>query len=676
MSKHTLYFDIESYRAGREIELGPRTFVRLFQYAWNDGPVQMTTDYDEMLEIVRAADYVVGHNIISFDLTALFGYDSIEPLYMAMQRRVVDTYYLAHLLLPAPEKYRRRNGSWAAETDDPVGHAKGWLGLDNLCYQFGLPGKLGDLKELAKKYNPEGTKVGDLEYGLIDLEDPDFLAYADADVIAGRDLYRYLLHEIRKQNYPGEYIWREMELLSATVGQMHRNGILVDQEYANARIQEQETEKAETLKFLVENYDFPTTGKSPWASAVGKEATLRALADFGFTPENTAEWERTPKGAPKLGGKDLLTFAEGTEAEPFVRALGALKGMRAISNTVLENVKEDGRVHPQITSLQRSGRWSFTDPGVTIFGEHNERLRADKALFVASEGNVLAGFDYSSADARAMASLSGDDEYAKRFATDDDGNALYDAHNLTGEAVFGADAYYGNGPRDAKARPPLRPATKPIGHGSNYQIGAYKLANGINKACREEGLDLFFWAPAGKNKDGTSRAKPIPVPDAYKHVVRNDELTGEPIPEGMFLARDLLAQMKDSYPWLTRYKERQYEFGEQHGYVENAWKRRMQVIKSRAYTQAPAQQGQGTTREIMGDAILRLIRKGEYYIRSMRAIIHDELLLEFSEDTIEKDIEVVRDCMEVTFDPKTNVGLPMPFPVGYGYGKSWKDASH
>lgn len=257
MAKRTLYWDTETFSAGTELNMTPREFVRLFQYAWDDGPVQMTTDYDEMLEIVRSTDFLVAHNQISFDLTALFGYESIEPLYMAMDRKVIDTYYLAHLLHPAPMKYRRRNGSWAVETDDSVGHAKGWLSLDNLAYQFNLPGKIGDLKELAKKYNPPKTPVKQLEYGLIDLEDPEFLAYAEQDVIAVRALYKYLLNSIQEQGYPGEYIWREMELLSATVGQMHRNGILVDQEYARNKIEIQEKQKAETLDWLVENYNFP-----------------------------------------------------------------------------------------------------------------------------------------------------------------------------------------------------------------------------------------------------------------------------------------------------------------------------------------------------------------------------------------------------------------------------------
>lgn len=679
---NTLFFDLETCSRGRELQHGHRKFVRQMQYAFGDDPVSVTYDLDEMQDIVRNAKLNVSHNGIASDLTWLFWYDSIEALELAMDRRVIDTFYLAHLLHPAPERYRRRNGSWAVETDDGVGHAKGWLGLDNLAYQFGIPGKIGDLKALAKPYQPAGTKVDDYEYGLIPLDDPDFMAYADQDIEVLRGVYKYLLNSIKEQDYPGEYIWREMELMSATVGQIHRNGILVDQEYAREKIEIQEKQKAETLQWLVDNYDFPTEGKSPWLTDAGKDATVRALADFGFTPENTPEWERnaptkkTPEGSLKLGGKDLLSFTQGTPAEEFVTNLSMLKGMRAISGTVMDNLKEDGRVHPEITALQRSGRWSFTKPGVTIFGERNERLKADKALFVAAEGNVMAGFDYSAADARAMAALSGDREYARRFDTDEDGNDLYSSHNLTGEAVFGADFYYGDGPRDAKARPPLYPATKPIGHGSNYSIGAYKLAKGINEACRQEGIDLFFWASAGKNKDGTPRAKPIIVPDKFAHVIQNDMLVpGVPIPEGMFLAKELLDQMKESYKYLTLFKEEMYHFGEQHGYVENSWKRRMQVIKDRAYTQAPAQLGQGTTREMMGDAILRLIRKGEYYIRSMRAIIHDELLCEFREDTIDVDVATVKECMEVDFVPHTNYGFPIKFPVGHGVGKNWLLAS-
>lgn len=649
MAKY-LFFDTETNNSGRELEMTPREFVRLFQYAWNDGPVQMTTDYDEMLRIVREADFLVAHNQISFDLPALFGYDSLEPLYLAMNKKVIDTYYLANLLTPAPAKFRKRSGQFAAETSSPVGHVMSWLSLDNLCYQHKLDGKLGDLKEIAKRYNPEKTPVRDLDYGLIDLEDEEFLAYAEQDVIAVRALYKYLLNEITEQAYPGQYIWREMELMAATVGQMKLNGIKVNQEYGLKRIEEQERQKKETMAWLVEKYNFPTEGKSPWASSAGKEATLRVLADFGFTPENTPDWELTPKGSPKLGGQDLLLFTEGTEAEDFVLALGALKGMRSISQLVMDNMKPDGRVHPDITSLQRSGRWSFTNPGVTIFGERNEKLKADKALFIAEEGNVLAGFDYSSADARAMAALSGDHDFARRFETDSKGDDLYDGHNLTGEAVFGKLAYYDATEHGKK--PPLRPVAKMAGHAQNYNIGAYKLAKTLNLESKKQKLGLSFWAPAGRG------AK---------------EIIEEP---GAIHTREMINNFNKAYPFLHKFKEMAVSEAESNGYITNPWGRRMAVESGREYTMGPALHGQSATREMMGDAILRLIRKGEYYIRAMRAIIHDELLLEFSEDTVERDIQVVKECMEHEFEPKTRVGFPINFPVGHGYGKTWKDASH
>lgn len=676
MSKKYLFYDTEGWNAGREIEMGPRKYVRLFQYAWGDGPVHKTTNYDEMLSIIREADYVIAHNQISYDLTALFGYESLEPLHMAMDRKVIDTFYLANLITPAPQFFSMRNGRKAVETTDPVSHAMSWLSLDNLCYQFNLEGKLGNLKDLAKKHQPEGTKVADYEYGLIPLDDPEFLAYADQDVIAVRALYKYLMVKIKEQDYPGEYIWREMEALSAIVGQIHRNGITVDVEFAEERIKKQQARKVELMAEMVEKYDFPTEGKSPWASTAGKEATLKALADYGFTPENTPEWPRTPKNAPKLGGKDLLLFTEGTPAEDFVRTLGELKGQRSTAQLVLDNLKPDGKVHPDITALQRSGRFSFTRPGVTIFGDRTEELRQDKRIFRAEPGNVMAGFDYSNADARAMSALSGDHEYNLRFAEDEDGNALYDGHNLTGEAVFGLDVYYEGMTPEENPKPALRPVAKVYSHASNYGIGAYKLAVQLNLACKQMNIDLFFWAPAGKNKDGTYKARPIPVPEKFAHIVNKDSLTGAAIPDGMFLTRDMIDRSAEAYPFLARFKHEAYKEAEENGYVTNAWGRRIYVHESNAYTGGPAAYGQNATSEQMKDAILRLIRKGEYYIRAMRAIIHDELLMEYSADTIERDVAVTKECMEVDFVPHTRVGFPIKFPVGYGYGKNWLEAAH
>jgi DNA polymerase-1 len=629
--------------------------VRLIQFAWDDGPVQLITDLEQARNLIREAEYTITHNGISADLGWIFGPDSLEPLELAMAGKVIDTFYLAHLVTPAPVSYQGRDGRWRSlpPKGSPVAHSMVWLKLDNLCYQFGIPGKIGDLKDLAKKYNPAKTLVANLDYSLIPLDDPDFLAYAEQDVVAVRALFKFLIRRLKELGMPGEYVWREMALMSATVGQMGRNGILVNQPFAIQELAKQAVKREEAMTWLVENYDFPTTGKAPWASTKGKEAVLRVLEDFGLTPKTVPDWPRTPTGALKQGGEDLMLVAEGTEAEEFVSTLASLKGIRSTHQQVMDNLQPDGRVHPSITSLQKSGRWSFTKPGVTIFGERSEHLRAEKEVFTAGPGKVLAGFDYSSADARAVAALSGDPEFAKRFETDENGNDLYDGHNLTGEALFGADAYYGDGPRGPEARPRLRAAAKMAGHAQNYNIGAYKLAVTLNRDSKRAGLDFHFWAPA--------RKKGVPEIERFEDSLDTTEM---------------IEAFNEAYPWVKWFKDDSVREAQTTGYIKNSWGRWMKVDTGREYTQGPALYGQSATRELMGDAILRLIREGEYYVRALRAIIHDELLMEFDEATIERDIAVVKRCMEASYNPGTEVGMTIAFPVGVGWGKTWKDAGH
>lgn len=657
VAKKYVYFDIESHNAGREYDMPPHLFVRFVQWAVNDGPVQTAEihteqDLEDFRNILRAADYVVGHNIIHFDLPAVFGVDSLEPLHMAQEKRVLCTFYLANLLTPAPSTYVDSKGHRYHDAAKPENAMK-WLGLENLCYQFGLPGKFGSLKDIAKKYQPAGTKVADYQYGLIPGTDEEFSFYMEQDIVAVRALFKHLMEVRRAKDYSGEYLWREMEGMSVTE-RMSRNGILVDQDYAHSRIQAMEDERDRVLSWLVEKYDFPAGGKAPWATSQGKGAILKVMDDFGIRFEDTPDWPRTPKGAPKLGGNELKELCRGVseEAEAFANAIATLKGQRSIPQLFLDNMKSDGRVHPRMTALQRSGRWSVQNPGITVMGEKSESLRADKQLVKAGPGKKIAGFDFSAADARAMAALSGDVAYAKRFEVDEDGNALHDAHNLTGEAIFGANLYYGDGPRDKSARPALRPVAKMVGLSQNYNIGAYKLAKTLNDAAKKEGLDLHFWAPSGRG-----------VPAIEQ---RPDQIE----------TKEMLKNLDESYPWLALFKKRAVEEAESKGYVENPWGRRMAVEPGKEFTAAPALYGQSATREIVMDAIIKMARVSDYFARALRCIVHDEIILELDEDRLEEDIKTVKDCMETTFHPNTPLGMPIEFRVGTGVGGDWREAGH
>ena len=101
MTKKVLYFDIESHSVSKLWDMEPEEFFRLGQYAWNDEDVVITTSRQELIDQIESADLIIGHNIVNFDLTALYGKDSIRPLELAMEGRVLDTMVLANLVYPS-----------------------------------------------------------------------------------------------------------------------------------------------------------------------------------------------------------------------------------------------------------------------------------------------------------------------------------------------------------------------------------------------------------------------------------------------------------------------------------------------------------------------------------------------------------------------------------------------
>lgn len=678
MSKKYLFADIETHSAQKRWGMTPQEFFRLGQYAWGNGEVVLTTDYDEIIAAIRDADYVIFHNGHAFDLSVLFGTDSLEPLHMAQQRKIIDTMTLATLLMPAPMYYTHWTGS-RARADSPAEVAR-YYGLENLSFQAKLPGKFGSLQDLAKKYNPPGTKKDDLDYGLIPLDDPDFLEYARRDVTAVRDLFYYLRSVQKQKQINSEYLWREQEVY-AILAQITRNGIRPNVELATSRSQKQAKLAADTMKVLQEEYGLPTTGKAPWKSNAGKEAILNALAGFGITPEHE-DWEKTAKGAPSFGGDVMKAVTKGTDAESFGESLAQLQGLRSMPDLVLASITEDGRMHPDYSAFQKSGRFSVSRPSILIFN------KVHKDLLLADEGCLTVEGDFSSADARAVAALSGDEEFARRFEEDADGNPLHDGHNLTGEALFGYVLYHLSCEDKSKCgkdcRPDLRDASKAAGLSLGYNVGPVKLATILNKAAKELGLDIRFWASE----------------QTYWKYRKAEELKGrEPLTEEAWLdsldregeihTRKLIFNYHNEYAGVKWWKDKVVREGDEQGYVENSWGRRMPIDfagagwdaeegeRSRSYNQSPALYGQSTTREMMADGLIRLMRHSDYMARSVRGIIHDACIFDFKEGTIKQDIKVAKELMSATFNPETRYGMEIDFHMEFGKGgHDWISGAH
>jgi len=504
----------------------PEEFVRLIGYAWGEGDVVLTTSLEELREQILKARWIIGHNIHSFDLRAVFGIDSDIPLQLAIEKRVYDTWTHAALVHPAPHMFINRFGKNML-ADTPANMTR-WFGLDEQAHQLGVQGKTHDLRELAKEYGG---------YGCIPPTEKRYREYLIGDVEATRAVAKELL----KKGPLDKYALREQEI-AARAAVISSNGLRVDTAAAEKRVEELRTRREAILEEMQTKYGLPTEGKSPWASKAGKEAIMAALADHGITPETRSDWTRTATGNISLGGETLIQITKGTPAEDLGTALAELKGQRSLAQLALDSMHPDGFVHPDITMLQRSGRWSTTKPGLTIWSARGEGA-IEKSYFIPdSEDEVLLELDYSNADARFVAAISGDRKYAERFEPGADGH-LINAYAAWGKETVDSD------PKT------YRQMAKPLGHG---------------------------WSYGGRAK-GLARASGLP------------ESTAKTFVDGMDKAFSVLVR------WQDRVRKEATR-----GYVMNEWGRRLWVEKGREFTQAPALIGQNGTREIVCDALLKM----------------------------------------------------------------------
>lgn len=628
-NSEVLFFDIETHNAGNQWNMAPREFFRLGQYAWGrDGEVILTEDYDEMIEAIRKARLVIGHNIHAFDLSVLFGKDSYEPLQMALDKRVLDTYTWASVVMPAPDVWESEDGQKMFTIKDnkaQIGVAMKWLGLNNLNHQLGIQAKTASLQDLAKRYNPPKTKLGDLDYGLIPLDDEEFREYGVGDVVAVRALAVKLLDE------PGgvtPYVWREQKF-AAICAQNSRNGWKVDIEQATDRVIELSIKREKIMAEVVEKYGLPTQGKMPWRTDEGKAAIFAALADFGITPETRPDWPRTkpgkkfPNGTPSLGGDALKMLTEGSPAEELGTALAELMGQRPLAQQALDYVQEDGYVHPDITYLQRSGRLSTTKPGLTTWTSRGPGA-VEKRYFIAEEGTSLVSFDFSNADARVVAAYSGDTEYIKRFEPG------VDSHELTGRLVWGDDGYEEAMPEgwedDEEVRKdnPLRHLAKNFTH--SYSYGA-----------RAKTLTRYH-------------------PD-------------------IAVTQKFVDAMDAAYSEVVAWQRRADKEGRK-GFIVNDWGRKMIVSNGRSFTQSSALLGQSGTREILVDGLIRLAELNVRYITWLRAQVHDEVIMQIPEKALDKGIDTVVQCLSTSWKP-SNGGQRVDFTVSHGTpAANWYLAGH
>ncbi len=408
------------------------------------------------------------------------------------------------------------------------------------------------------------------------------------------------------------YLQREHGLASIA-GRMSLNGFRVDRELLDIRYRAGENRKREALRLLHDGWQLPLGKEISRGRGQDKHQEFQEYE----SPLSTGEgrewlgtiWERyqvpdpprTQKaGKLSIGNDDLKVIADRPECPGDLRSLLSLMaivtGTRTVYQTARDCLCPDGRVHPGNSFRQASGRWSTTNPGLTVFGKHEGR-HVERDIFLPDEGHILVSFDLSQIDMRAMAGHSQDPWYMSLFAPGKD------AHKEIAAQV-------GLARQDAK----------PIGHGWNYGLG--------KKRMIRNGLD------------------PVKV-EAF------------------------ISGMEANAPVLISWREEIRARGEAGDILDNGFGRRMLCDPARAYTVAPALMGQGTARDLMGEALLRVPFEFRTY---MRVMVHDECVFSLPKADAMEIARIIKDAFTFEWAPPGK-SLQVPILCDMAAGMTWGQVS-
>lgn len=276
-------------------------------------------------------------------------------------------------------------------------------------------------------------------------------------------------------------------------------------------------------------------------------------------------------------------------------------------------VAQDGRVHTSFNqAVAATGRLSSSDPNLQNIPIRTELGREIRKAFVAAEGKLLLGADYSQVELRILAHISQDEALIETFRRG------ADIHRATASKMF-------NIPEEQLTADQRR-AAKTINFGVLYGMSAFRVSNELN------------------------------IPTAQ--------------------AKDFIDAYFGQYPKIQNYLDQTLETARSTGKVTTLFGRVRYIpeIHNRSFTvrgnaermaiNAPIQ---GTAADLLKLAMIAL-EKNLGGRAAMLLTVHDEIVIEVPEADVEPVAEIVKETMENIYP------LAVPLAVETGWGRSWYDA--
>ncbi|NYI06091.1 DNA polymerase [Allostreptomyces psammosilenae] len=266
----------------------------------------------------------------------------------------------------------------------------------------------------------------------IPLDHPTYNLYAGLDVILTARLNPCLDAELSALGVRSKLVRFEHEI-ARICAVMQRMGMILDTEYTRAL--------NDRLGFEASHYE--SLALRYGVTNVNAPAQIReALLGMG---EEWSKDEVTANGALKVDKAVLHRFADldfqtgarlnlrtpNPLAEAIIKSKRAGKWRSTYTQTFLDVVDADGRVHPFINSMQaRTARMSVTRPALQTLPSSDQMIRR---CLLAEEGHVMVSTDFKAVELRVLAALA--DVKRMKEAI----RAGEDLHSFTARLVFGPD---------------------------------------------------------------------------------------------------------------------------------------------------------------------------------------------------------------------------------------------
>ncbi|MGW8267139.1 MAG: DNA polymerase I [Longimicrobiales bacterium] len=562
-----------SFRSGEAFYL-PFGHRRSGELALDDGgegtpknlPPLLSAEMRPLVEVLEdPAVAKIGQNL-KYDLIVL------EGAGVTLRRVVFDTMVASYVLDPN----RRQHG------------------LDALSLTL-LGHKMISYEDVA------GKGKAQLSFAEVSLEKAREYACEDADfTLRLKELFE---PQLREHELDG--LFRELEIpLVPVLARMEANGIRIDVPFfreMNGRLEaDLEGLRKEIVGLAGEEFNLNSTPQ---------------LREILFDKLGLPVLKKTKTG-PSTDASVLEELAELGHALP--TRLLEYRQLEKLRNTYVDALPRlvnpgTGRIHTSFNqTVAATGRLSSSDPNLQNIPIRTELGREIRKGFVAEEGFLFFGADYSQIELRILAHFSGDESFVKAFQEG------IDVHKQTASVIFGVPL--------EEVTPEMRGRAKTINFATLYGQGDFSLGRQL----------------------GISREE----------------------------ARDFIHAYFERFSGVRTFLDDQVGLARDRGYVETLSGRRRYVPEMTASNWNVRQFGeriaqntpiQGTAADLIKMAMIRIQRVLEDRFPRSRLLlqVHDELLLEVPEDDVEDVGRMVVEEMEGAME------LNVPLAVDTGTGDSW-----